>query len=159
MNDNHNPADTPLHITMDEPTQAQTQTPEAEHHVPPALVNVLLAAFEKHIDMLVETKFAQLVQNHKTLALMDENMKDAITEMIDDAIETALDGHTDDYTHHSEGDIESTVSDHFDYLIRQGSHELVTTRELSEKVGDVLDEILSDRINDALSGASIEITV
>lgn len=154
MNDNHNPADTPMPITMVEETN-EAPMPLRELGVLGDLMRILT----RHVETLVDQRFAALVESHKTLALMDENMKDAITEMIDDAIETALDRHTDDSPHHSEGDIESTVSDHFEYLIRQGNHELVTERQLSEKVGDVLDEILSDRINDALSGASIEISV
>ena len=104
MNDNLNENATPsmaMPITMEE----TAPTNEPEHHVPPSLINVFLSAFEKHIDMLVETKFHAMLQN------------------------------------------------------RQGSHEFITERQLSEKVGDVLDEILDDRVSELLDNATVSINV
>ncbi len=155
MNDNLNDNATPtmaMPITMED---GPAPEPEVEHHVALPLINMLLATFEKHIDMLVETKFAQLVQNHKTLSLMDDVLEDKISNMIAEVLEA----HENDCAHPSDEDIENEVDQHLEHFVRQGSHAFITERQLSEKVGDVLVEILDDRINQALSGASIEITV
>lgn len=158
MNDTTNP--TPiddLHITMEE----DTNTPPTQPEAPPlplqdyALMASLIRTFTKHIETLVDQRFAALVESHKTLALMDESMRDAITEMLDDRVCA----HEQDHEHKTDDDIESEVSNHVEYYLRQGDHQFITERELNEKVSDVLDEILQDRINDALSNASIEISI
>lgn len=147
MNDNLN--ENAMPITMED------TTPEPEHHVSPSLINVFLTAFEKHIDMLVETKFNAMLQNKMALTLLDEALADKIEAMVADAI----DEHENDHAHPSDEDIENEVDHHLEHFVRQGSHEFITERELSEKVSDVLDEILDDRINSALSGATVEISV
>lgn len=154
MNDNLNENATPsmaMPITMEE----TAPTNEPEHHVPPSLINVFLSAFEKHIDMLVETKFHAMLQNRQALTLLDEALADKIEAMMVEAIGK----HEYSCSHPSDEDVESEVSQHLEHFVRQGSHEFITERQLSEKVSDVLVEILDDRINQALSGASIEITV
>jgi len=154
MNENLNENATPsmaMPITMEDTTPEQ----EHEHHVALPLINMLLATFEKHIDMLVETKFHAMMQNRQALTLLDDALADKIEAMVKDAIEE----HESDYAHPSDEDIENEVDHHLEHFVRQGSHEFITERQLSEKVSDVLDEILDDRINQALSGASIEITV
>lgn len=120
-----------------------------------ALMSSLLHTFTKHIETFVDQRFAALVESHRTLALMDENMRDAITEMIDDKIAE----HEADHPHKNDDDIETEVSNHVEYFLRQGNHQFIPERNLSEKVSDVLDEILEDRINAALSNASIEISI
>lgn len=149
MNENLNEKAMP--ITMED----TTPEPEHEHHVPLPLINMLLATFEKHIDMLVETKFHAMMQNRQALTLLDEALADKIEALIADAI----DNHESHCAHPSDEDIENEVDHHLEHFVRQGSHEFITERQLSEKVSDVLDEILDDRINSALSGATVEISV
>ena len=147
-----NPIDD-LHITMEDGPTQTNETPLPLKEL--VLLGDLMRILTRHVETLVDQRFAALVESHKTLALMDENMRDAITEMIDDKIGE----HEYDKDHKNDADIESEVGSHVEYFLRQGDHQFVTERELSEKVSDVLDEILSDRINDALSNASIEISI
>lgn len=151
MNDT---ANNPLNITMHEDTTNPTnETPLPVHDY--ALMASLINTFTKHIERIVDQRFAALVESHQTMKLMDENMQLAIANLIDDRIHE----HESDHEHKNDEDIENEVSNHFDYYMRQGNHDFITERNLSEKVGDVLDEILNDRINDALSNASIEISI
>lgn len=138
-----------LPITMEEPEH------DTGHHVPPTFVDIFLKAVTQHIDMLVETKFNAMIQNRMALTLLD----DALADKIEAMIETAIDNHDTDRAHPSDDDIESEVNHLLEHFVRQGSHEFITERQLSAKVSDVLDEILDDRINSALSGATVEISV
>lgn len=90
--------DTP--ITMDEPQQPV----HAVHH---ALIDALLSQFTKHIDMLVETKFAAMLANRNALTLMDDEMYKRIEVMIDYAI-TEHEGSSD---HLDEANVEQTAAD------------------------------------------------
>ena len=151
MNDT---ANSPLNITMHEDTtNPANETPLPVHDY--ALMASLINTFTKHIERIVDQRFAALVESHRTLALMDESMRDAITEMIDDRVCA----HEDSHEHKNDDDIESEVSNHVEYFLRQGKHQFITERELGEKVSEVLDEILEDRINASLSNASIEISI
>ena len=165
MNDttNSNLNDLPVTLEEDEAMQALEQakqdgTPTNETPVPLqdfAFMAGIVKVLNNYIETLVDQRFAALVESHKTLALMDESMRDAITEMIDDRIGD----HETGFEHKNDEDIETEVSNHVEYFLRQGDHQFVTERELSEKVSDVLDEILEERLNDALSNASIEISI
>lgn len=160
MNDTTN---MPVTMEEDEAMQAleqakQDDTPTNETPLPLkelGLLGDLMRILTRHVETLVDQRFAALVESHKTLALMDESMRDAITEMIDDRI----DDHESSHEHKNDEDIETEVSNHVEYFLRQGKHQFVTERELREKVSDVLDEILEERLNDALSNASIEISI
>jgi len=147
-----NPIDD-LHITMEDGPTQTNETPLPLKEL--VLLGDLMRILTRHVETLVDQRFAALVESHRTLALMDESMRDAITEMIDDKIGE----HEYDKDHKNDADIISEVGSHVEYFLRQGDHQFVTERELSEKVSDVLDEILSDRINEALSNASIEISI
>lgn len=120
-----------------------------------ALMSSLIHTFTKHIETLVDQRFAALVESHRTLALMDENMRDAITEMIDDKIGE----HEYDKDHKNDADIETEVSNHVEYFLRQGDHQFITERNLSEKVSDVLEEILEDRVREVIDNASVTISI
>ena len=161
-----NPIDD-LHVTMEEDEamfaleQAQQDATPTPPEAPPlplqdyALMASLIRTFTKHIETLVDQRFAALVESHKTLALMDESMRDAITEMIDDKIGE----HEYDKDHKNDDDIESEVSNHVEYFLRQGDHQFITERELSEKVSDVLDEVLEDRVRDVIDNATVNISI
>ena len=121
-----------------------------------ALMAALIATFTRHIETLVDQRFAALVESHKTLALMDENMQLAIANLIDERIGE----HESDKAHPSDSDIESEVNEGIERYVRFGSHDFfITESRLSEKVSDVLDEILDDRIRNALDNATISISV
>ena len=147
-----NPIDD-LHITMEDGPTQTNETPLPVHDY--ALMASLINTFTKHIERIVDQRFAALVESHQTMKLMDESMRDAITEMIDDRVCA----HEDSHEHKTDDDIESEVSNHVEYFLRQGNHQFITERELSEKVSDVLDEILEERLNDALSNATVSISI
>lgn len=165
MNDttNINLNDLPITMEEDEAMQAlekakQDDTQTNETPVPLqdfAFMAGIVKVLNNYIETLVDQRFAALVESHKTLALMDESMRDAITEMIDDRVCA----HEDSHEHKNDDDIESEVSNHVEYFLRQGDHQFITERELSEKVSDVLDEILEERLNAALSNATIDISI
>lgn len=115
----------------------------------------LMRILTRHVETLVDQRFAALVESHRTLALMDEGLRDAITEMIDDRVCA----HEDSHEHKTDFDIESEVSEHFGYLVRQGQHDFVTERQLSEKISDVLDEVLEGRIRDTIDNATVSISI
>lgn len=146
-----NPIDD-MHITMeDAPTQPEGYPTTPEY----TLMASLIRTFTKHIETLVDQRFAALVESHRTLALMDESMRDAITEMIDDKIGE----HEYDNYHKNDADIESEVSNHVEYFLRHGNHQFITERELIEKVSYVLDEMLEERLNDVPSNATVSISI
>ena len=120
-----------------------------------ALLGTMLKALTDHIERVVDRRFAALVESHKTLALMDDGMKTAISLMIDEAIEN----HEADSEHKTDEDIETEVSNHVEYFLRQGDHQFITERDLSEKVSDVLDEVLEDRVRDVIDNATVNISI
>lgn len=142
--DNNTPSTTPSPI--------QAQIPDLQSV---ALIAALLAPLNAHIQRIVETKFNEMVANLKVMQLMDDNLKETITEMIDDKISE----HTDNAPHKDDGDIESEVDHLVEAYMHQGNHGFVTERELSEKVTDTLDEVLEERVQELLSNASVEITL
>lgn len=153
-----------LPVTMEE-NEAMQALEKAQHATQPeapplplqdyAFMAALIRTFTKHIETLVDQRFAALVESHRTLALMNEDLEEQIIGMIDDRI----DDHESHHEHKTDADIESEVAHHVEYFMRQGDHDFITERQLSEKISDVLDEILSDRINASLSNASIEISI
>ena len=147
-----NPIDD-LHITMEDGPTQTNETPLPVHDY--ALMASLINTFTKHIERIVDQRFAALVESHRTLALMDESMRDAITEMIDDKIGE----HEYDKDHKNDADIESEVGSHVEYFLRQGDHQFITERNLSEKVSDVLEEILEDRVREVIDNASVTISI
>ena len=147
-----NPIDD-LHITMEDAPTQTNETPLPLKEL--GLLGDLMRILTRHVETLVDQRFAALVESHKTLALMDESMRDAITEMIDDRVCA----HEDSHEHKNDDDIESEVGSHVEYFLRQGDHQFVTERELSEKVSDVLDEILEDRIRDTIDNATVSISI
>lgn len=138
-------------VTMHEPAVPSVTMPFPEFE----LMASLLKALNTHIETLVDKRFAALVESHRTLALMDEDMEQRISHMIDDAIEN----HESDKDHKNDADIEHEVSNHVEYYLRQGDHQFVTERELNEKVSDALDEVLEEKVQDLLRNASVEITL
>ena len=117
MNDNTvNLNDLPITLEEDEAMKAlekakqdDTQTNETPLPVHDyALMASLINTFTKHIERIVDQRFAALVESHQTMKLMDESMRDAITEMIDDKIGE----HEYDKDHKNDADIESEVGSH-----------------------------------------------
>lgn len=147
---------TPLHVTMHEEAPVE----HAQDYPMVAMLLDMLTKMEKHIDMLVETKFNHLVANTKALSLMDEGLKESITEMIDEAIGA----HCNFYDH---SDITSTdevsdiiaseIDDHISRYLSHHEHDLVSESRLAELVRDTLDEQLDEAIERKIDNATISI--
>ena len=96
-------------ITMDD--DKQSTPPEPQHHVAHSFINLFLEAVTKHIDMLVETKFNAMVENRRTLALMDQALELMIAQRIETAVEQAITSHEDNEEHHTQETIEGIAAD------------------------------------------------
>lgn len=149
---------TPLHVTMHEEAPVE----HAQDYPMVAVLLDMLTKMEKHIDMLVETKFNHLVANTKALSLMDEGLKESITEMIDDAISN----HENNYDH-DEFTNEDRVSDilagevdqHIDHWITHAQHDLVSESRLAEMVRDAMSEEFDEMLESKLDNATISISL
>ena len=142
-----------MNVTMHEP---QTQTAEqplgslTEHRMLGATLNALSG----YIKALVEKEFARLVESHRTLALMDENMKTAIAEMIDDRVCA----HEDSYEHWTEDAIDSNIGAYLDSYMRN-STDYITENRVMEILRDTMSEEIDEIVERKLDGASISITL
>lgn len=144
-------ATTQPEITMIEQTETNATPPTPVKPIAEyALLGTVLQAIDGYIKAVVEREFARLIEAKKTLALMDEGLRDAITEMIDDKISE----HEREKDHIDEGDMEYQI----DHYLRN-SNEVVSERRVGEIVNDALEEVLEDRINDALSNATVSISI
>lgn len=166
---NQNPAINDMPITLEEDEamlaleQARLPKKEGWDNAQPetagipiqdfALLGTMLKALTDHIERVVERQFAALVENHKTLALMDDSMRTAITEMIDDRIHE----HEQDNDHWTVEALDSNTEAFMDSYMRQS--EYVTEGRLADKVSDLLEDILEDRMQSLLNNASIEINL
>lgn len=147
-----------MNVTMhEEPTQ-EWPLQFKGHHALDAIIQLL----SEHIDMLVETKFNQLVANTKALSLMDEELKNTITELIDDAISVHNDKYDhDDFvtTNHVSNQINDETDEQIDHYLRHARHNLVTEDKVAELVRDALDEQLDEAIENKLENATLSISL
>lgn len=118
-----------------------------------ALLGTMLKALTDHIERVVDRRFAALVESHKTLALMDDGMKTAISLMIDEAIEN----HEAEQDHWTEEQLDHNTEAFMDAWARNNDY--ITENQLAEKVGDVLDDVLSEKLESLLDGASVSISI
>ena len=148
-------AQTTPEITMIEQTEAHEAhetpiKPIAEY----ALLGTVLQAIDGYIKALVEKEFARLVESHRTLALMDENMKTAIAEMIDDRVCD----HEDSHEHWTEDAIDSNIGAYLDGYMRN-STDYITENRVMEILRDTMSEEIDEIVERKLDGASISISL
>lgn len=160
-------------ITMDDsqqPEQVQDTTPQNADRFFRAIMTTVqtFIAFEvqkaimSNVDRLVETKFQAMVENRRTLALMDQALETMIDQKIEAAVTVAIDRHEDNEEHHTQEDIEQMAADQAratlrEYAERQEGwvtkdqvNDIVTTQideeldmiDWEEKVKDVLRDML-----------------
>ncbi len=150
-----------MNVTMhEEPatTPAPTPTPDTTQ----ALILQVFSVLDNYIQTQVDRRFAHLVANTKALSLMDEELKNTITELIDDAITS----HCQYYDHaefttpdHVSSQINDEVDDHIRHYLNHADHDLVTKNELHELVRDTLDEQLDEAIERKIDNATISISL
>ena len=124
-----------------QPMNTETSTPSTS---PPstlrddvsALAMALTGAFMPIINRIVEKKFAQLVENHRTLALMDESMTARVVELIN----TRMEDHEREYDH--------------DQII-----ETLTKDDVHDTIVEWMNDNLSDEVQTLLTNATVEITL
>lgn len=147
-------------ITMDDSNQKYM--PEPGYQPANMFLNTFLEAFNKHIDMLVETKFNAMVENRRALHLMDQALETMIDQKIDRAVEQAVAEHEQNEDHLDSADIMNIAADQArvtltEYAKRQEGwvtqdqvNDLITAHvdeeldliDWEEKVKDVLREML-----------------
>lgn len=153
MNDTTNTQDAaPMHITM------EMDATDAELNY---LTARLFESIRPHIEELVQRTFDRLVQNTKALSLMDEALREYITEQIDDRISE----HESDKDHIDEEDIRTYAADEARDVIR--NEDVMTKDNMETYINDYLDEELDGRIEmvldsvltDKLETATISISI
>ena len=125
-------------ITMDDK--------QPTHHVAHSWVNLFLEAVTKHIDMLVETKFNAMVENRRTLALMDQALETMIDQKIDRAVEQAMTEHENNNVHNDSDDIERIAAD----TARETLKEYARTQEgwvTEDEVKDIITQHVDEEID------------
>ena len=132
-------------ITMDD----SKPPPASAHHVAHSFINVFLESVPKHIDMLVETKFNAMVDNRRTLALMDQALETMIDRKVENAVDVAINNHEVNNVHNDSDDVERIASDAArdtlkEYAERQKGW--VTKDQVNDLITEHVDEEL-DRID------------
>lgn len=132
----------PMPITMDDSKQVDTRPPSDL----PALISSALAL---HIDMLVETKFNAMVDNRRTLALMDQALETMIDRKVENAVDVAIRNHEVNNEHYDDGAITEIAADQAretlsEYAERQEGW--VTKDQVTDLITEHVDEEL-DRID------------
>lgn len=160
MNDNTNT--TPMHITMHEDDAQPQQTPLFDPNLLNFYTAKLYEQLYSHIERLVDTKFNQLVANTKALSLLDEQLREYITEVVDDKISD----HNQEYDHddfitadHVSDILASEVDTHIDHWVTHAQHDLVTESRLSELVRDAMSEEFDEMLESKLDNATISISL
>ena len=140
-------------ITMDDDKQANPFNfqPEPGYHAANSFLNMFLDVFNKHIDMLVETRFNAMVENRRALHLMDQALETMIDQKIDRAVEQAMTEHevnTDHWERHELEEITAhtqegwVTKDQVQDIITEHVDEEIDRIDWDEKVKDVLREML-----------------
>ncbi len=135
----------PMPITMDD----STTPPESAHHVAHSFINVFLESVTKHIDMLVETKFNAMLDNRRTLALMDQALETMIDQKIEAAVTVAIDRHEANEEHYTRASIEQIAADQARETLTEYAHRQegwVTKDQVNDLITEHVDEEL-DRID------------
>lgn len=139
--------DTAQAITMDDSNQKYM--PEPGYQPANMFLNTFLEAFNKHIDMLVETKFQAMVENRRALYLMDQALETMIDEKIERKIDDAITSHEGRDAHFDHETIEQIAADQAretlkEYAERQEGW--VTKDQVNDLITEHVDEEL-DRID------------
>ena len=112
---------------------------EPEDTLSAMLVTALMAMLTPRIEAMVEKKFAELATNADTLAQMSDNFRTEITSLIDEAVSGAMQDKIANALRHSD--------------------DVLTARNLHEKMNDYLDEELEGRVSSILDNATVSISV
>lgn len=154
MNDITQASTLPMHITME-----PDATPDPAQDT---LVGLLERALTARIDALVTAKFQQLVETHHALRMLDEDLKDTISELMDEKIsehELAHD-HADFVTESKVSEIlEQEVDTHIERWVSHGEHDLVNEGKLAELVRNAMDSEFDEMLESKLDNATISISL
>ena len=137
---------TSMPITMDDKQTALPQTPilPSNH-----LLVALMETVDAYVNKLVETKFQAMVENRRTLALMDQALETMIDQKIEAAVTVAIDRHEDNEEHHTQEDIEQMAADTARETLREYAERQegwVTKDQVNDLITEHVDEEL-DRID------------
>lgn len=133
---------TSMPITMDDSKKVDTRPPSD-------LPSLISSALALHINHLVETKFQAMVENRRTLALMDQALETMIDQKIEAAVTVAIDRHEDNEAHNTQEDIEQMAADQARETLREYAERQegwVTKDQVNDLITEHVDEEL-DRID------------
>lgn len=138
-------------------TEGITMQETKEEALQARLIYDVLTAFDKYVNKLVERRFQDMVENTKALKLMDDGLKVAIAEMVDDK----LDEHNAD--HMTEDDLDRYMR-RLDIITESRAYEIA--RDVIAEDVDVDNDIetwadnnLEDKIKEVLSEATLSVSM
>lgn len=137
---------TSMPITMDDKQTALPQTPNLPSN---HLLVALMETVDAYVNKLVETKFQAMVENRRTLALMDQALETMIDQKIEAAVTVAIDRHEDNEAHNTQEDIEQMAADTARETLREYAERQegwVTKDQVNDLITEHVDEEL-DRID------------
>jgi len=108
---------------------------------------LLLAIFkdiDTHINAIVDKRVAEIMQNHKTVATINEDFEDKIRSIC----KILLDSHEDNSCHFDRDEIVEMAYgavDDYDFTDRLNEH------DFSDTIADLLDSKLDDNLDDAIA--------
>lgn len=142
-----------------------------------SLLSLLEGFLAGYIQTAVDKRVAEIMQCKENLNTIDEALETRIREIACDVaeeyIDDAITSHERNESHHSEDDIEHTVSsylDNYDFsnivhdAVQDAVHDAIDDIDFDDKISDAIDNIdLDDKINtsvaSALNSATIKLEV
>lgn len=113
------------------------------------IYNEVQAQLESQVTLLVTRAFNAMVENRRTLALMDQALETMIDQKIEAAVTVAIDRHEDNEAHNTQEDIEQMAADTARETLREYAERQegwVTKDQVNDLITEHVDEEL-DRID------------
>ena len=85
-------------------------TPAAPATMSP-LVSAVIAAFNAHIEQIVEAKVAAIVQSSNALKQIDASLLEQITEIVDERVNSVIETHYETADHPTPRDIQRVIEE------------------------------------------------
>lgn len=136
-------------ITMDDSNQKYM--PEPGYQPANMFLNTFLEAFNKHIDMLVETKFNAMVENRRALTLMDQALETMIDDKIERKIDDAITSHEGRDAHFDRETIEQMAADQARETLKEYAE-----RQEGWVTKDQVNDLITQHVDEEIDGIDWE---
>lgn len=148
---------TSMPITMDDKQTALPQTPNLPSN---HLLVALMETVDAYVNKLVETKFNAMMENRRTLALMDHALETMIDQKIECKIDEAITSHEGRDAHFDHADIEQIAGDQARETLKEYARKQegwVTKDQVNDLITEHVDEELDlidweEKVKDVLRG-------